>query len=457
MNRFTLEFAPDVETAFQAHYFRNSLRQVRVSLLLAVVLVTLYGFLDGVLFLAEKKLLWTIRLAFCAPVILGCYALSFSRLFERWMQPAIAATSMLAGLCIIAMTVIVPPFPGYLYYAGLLPILMYMYDFIRLRFVYACVGAWALTFTYIVVAYTMNSVPFPILLSNSFVLFTINIIGMVSCYLAESQIRQNFAQTCLLVVRNQEIRSQHELAESLLLDILPAEIAHELQSKGMVDPRYYEDVTILFTDFKGFSISTEHMAADDLVSRLNDYFTAFDNICSQYGMEKLKTIGDSYMCVGGMPTRNASHAVDAVLAAFEMIEAVEQRMKPSDPGWTVRIGLHTGPVISGVVGIRKFAFDVWGESVNLASRMESSGIPNRINLSGSTYSRVKDFFECEHRGMIATRNKREYDMYFAAGVLPALLDSSGDPLPAAFARRYKTYFQRELTTFPKSLLKKPMP
>ena len=165
----------------------------------------------------------------------------------------------------------------------------------------------------------------------------------------------------------------------------------------------HEDVTILFTDFKSFTLSTEELAADDLVRRLNDYFTAFDEVTSSYGLEKLKTIGDSYMCVCGLPTHVSSHAVDALLAAFDMLHEVKKRQCGGGPPWSIRIGLHTGPVISGVVGIRKFAFDVWGESVNFASRMESSGTPDRINISASTYMKVKDFFWCESRGKVLTK------------------------------------------------------
>lgn len=247
-----------------------------------------------------------------------------------------------------------------------------------------------------------------------------------------------------------ELKKQQELAESLLLNVLPAEVAEELKQKGAVTPQYHEDVTILFTDFKGFTASTEKLAAEELVALLHDYFTAFDRITERYGLEKLKTIGDSYMAVAGLPERKPSHAVDAVLAAFEMVDEVVVRQGRAGPAWSVRVGVHTGPVISGVVGVRKFAFDVWGESVNFASRLESSGAPNRINLSAIAYQRVKDFFMCEKRGRIATREGREFEMYFAVAALATLLDGNNPPGP--FAARYQTYFKRQLPAFPASLL-----
>jgi class 3 adenylate cyclase len=263
-----------------------------------------------------------------------------------------------------------------------------------------------------------------------------------------------------LLVANQELEKRHQqldqekrTSEKLLLNILPAEVADEMRSRGIVAPKYFEDVTILFTDFVGFTMSTEKLAAEDLVVILNEYFTEFDHIVKRYGLEKMKTIGDSYMCLSGLPARNPAHPVDTVMAAFEMLEVVKRRDREDSPvRWKIRIGIHTGPVIAGVVGINKIAFDIWGDTVNYSSRMESSGEPNRINLSERTWSRVKDFFECEHRGKVATKEKREYDMYFANGVLPALVKDSRESPPPAFTRRYHVYFQKDPPAFPESLM-----
>ncbi|MBZ5609334.1 MAG: DUF4118 domain-containing protein [Acidobacteriia bacterium] len=249
--------------------------------------------------------------------------------------------------------------------------------------------------------------------------------------------------------RHQQVEQQKKVSESLLLNILPGEVADELRAKGMVSPKYFEDVTILFTDFVGFTVSTEKLAAEELVELLHDYFTAFDQIVARYRLEKMKTIGDSYMCISGLPARNPAHPVDTVMAAFEMLHAVEERGRPDRPvQWKVRIGIHTGPVIAGVVGINKFAFDIWGDTVNYSSRMESSGEANRINLSERTYSRVKDFFACEHRGKVLTKEKRELDMYFANGILPGLLNGCATIPPPAFLRRYNVYFQKDPPAFP---------
>jgi CheY-like chemotaxis protein len=250
-----------------------------------------------------------------------------------------------------------------------------------------------------------------------------------------------------------EAERQKQVAETMLRNILPSKIAGELQNRGAIDPMYFEDVTIGFTDFVGFTLSTEKLAAEEIVGLLHEYFTVFDKIMSRYGLEKLKTIGDSYMFVSGLPDRRPSHPVDAVLAALEMVEAVQRMARPlEDIDWKMRVGLHTGPVIAGVVGIHKFAFDIWGDSVNFSSRMESSGAPNRVNLSERTYARVKDFVRCTPRGRVHTKDGRDVDMFFADGVHDKLIDSSTDGIPEAFARRYRIYFQQAVRAFPPFLL-----
>lgn len=256
----------------------------------------------------------------------------------------------------------------------------------------------------------------------------------------------------------QEAERQKQAAEGMLRNILPAKIAQELQSAGTVEPMYFEDVTIGFTDFVGFTVATEKLAAEEIVGLLHEYFTAFDRIVSRYGLEKMKTIGDSYMFVSGMPDRRPSHPVDAVLAALEMVETVRAMARPNEGiEWQMRVGLHTGPVIAGVVGIHKFAFDVWGDSVNFSSRMESSGAPNRVNLSERTYSRVKDFVRCTPRGRVLTKDGREADMFFADGVYEKLIDAGVEGIPAAFARRYRIYFQQAVRAFPPFLLRPESP
>jgi len=245
-----------------------------------------------------------------------------------------------------------------------------------------------------------------------------------------------------------EIEAQRKKTEELLLNILPPTVAEELQAQGSVQPMYFEDVTIAFADIVGFTLSTEQLPADELVNILHQYFTAFDNIMKRYGLEKLKTIGDCYMFAGGCPVRNPSHPVDTILAAFEMIHATREMARQGPVDWQLRIGVHTGPVIAGVVGIHKFTFDIWGDAVNFSSRMESSGEAGRVNLSANAYSRVKDFFACDKRGRIKIKDGREVEMYFVNGIAAGLLANKSIAPVRSFEQRYRAYFRKDLQAFP---------
>ena len=229
-------------------------------------------------------------------------------------------------------------------------------------------------------------------------------------------------RTAEVVAQSKEIEGQKERIEDLLLNILPKEVSEELKEKGKATARRHEEVTVMFTDMKGFTRVAEKMTPEELVNELDDCFIHFDDIIGHYGIEKIKTIGDSYMCAGGVPTSDSHHAHKAVLAALEVRELMsrwkrDREAKGKEP-WVLRIGVHTGPVVAGVVGKRKFAYDIWGDTVNTASRMESSGEPGEVNISGATYQLVKDHFECVHRGQVEAKNKGRIDMYFVVRLKP---------------------------------------
>ena len=216
---------------------------------------------------------------------------------------------------------------------------------------------------------------------------------------------------------NIRLDEEKKRSESLLLNILPGETAEELKQTGKAKAKHFEEVTVMFTDFKDFTQASENMKADELVEEIHFYFSEFDRIVTRYGIEKIKTIGDSYMCVGGLPVCNDTHARDVVSCALELQEFMEvQRILRSHSGkscFELRIGIHTGPVVAGIVGTRKFAYDIWGDTVNTASRMETSGEPGKVNISGTTYEKVKDHFSFTYRGKLQAKHKGLVDMYFA--------------------------------------------
>lgn len=215
-----------------------------------------------------------------------------------------------------------------------------------------------------------------------------------------------------VVQRTVELAASEARAKELLHNMLPVEIANELSATGVTKPLRHESATVLFTDFHGFTQVASTMPADQMVQELDEIFAGFDDICDDLGIEKIKTIGDAYMAVGGVPRQHVDHAQRCVAAGLRMIDFVNERNQGSAFKWSLRAGVHSGPVVAGVVGKRKFAFDIWGDTVNIASRMESSGEPGRVNVSAYTYHLVRKFFVCEYRGKVDAKGKGEVDMYF---------------------------------------------
>lgn len=221
-----------------------------------------------------------------------------------------------------------------------------------------------------------------------------------------------------LEAKNIEIEEERRKSETLLLNILPIETANELKMTGYATPREYAKVTVLFADFSDFTKISEQLSAEQLINELNECFRAFDEITEQYGLEKIKTIGDGYMCAGGIPVANETNPTDAIKAAIEMQKFMKKRFKEKTksgiPYWNMRIGIHTGNVIAGVVGTKKFAYDIWGDTVNIASRMETSCEKGKINISASTRELANGTFKCHFRGEVEVKHGNKVGMYFVS-------------------------------------------
>lgn len=242
--------------------------------------------------------------------------------------------------------------------------------------------------------------------------------------------------------KNKNLTEKHEKAEELIANLLPKQTAEELQSKGKVRSKRFRMVTVLFADIHGFSQVVEQMNPEDLIDELDKFFIHFDSIVEKYNIEKIKTVGDAYMCAGGLPNKNRTNPIEVVLAALEIQHYMKRMQENSDTNkkgiWSIRIGIHTGPVIAGVVGTKKISYDIWGETVNTASRMEASSQVEEINISAMTYILVKEFFICEHRGRMPIKYKGNIDMYFVKGLKPNMCNDFNGLVPnKAFMTRYQ--------------------
>ncbi len=219
-----------------------------------------------------------------------------------------------------------------------------------------------------------------------------------------------------LAEKNKIIEEEKRRSDELLLNILPEEVMHELKAHGKTQARNYSRATVLFADIKEFTKISERLSPDEVVEALDTYFERFDKVIEKYDIEKIKTIGDAYVCAGGVPTKNEDNPNLVVRAALECMEEVNklraERMKQGKQTFEFRFGIHTGQLVAGVIGIRKFAYDIWGDTVNMAARMQQEGEVGKINISGDTYELIKNNFACVHRGKHDVKNKGQVDMYF---------------------------------------------
>jgi adenylate cyclase len=262
------------------------------------------------------------------------------------------------------------------------------------------------------------------------ILFTL-IIWALYDHLNLKYARKQYMLEQIINKRTEDLIIEKEKTETLLANVLPKNTASEIMEKGKATKIKYNFVTVLFSDIQGFTKIAEEMNPEVLIDELDKFFFHFDSVVEKYGIEKIKTIGDAYMCAGGIPEKNRTNPVEVILAALEMKAYMKNLKETSELSgmkfWDIRIGIHTGTVVAGVVGQKKLSYDIWGDTVNTASRMESSGEAGKINISGTTYEFVKEFFTCEYRGRMPVKYKGELEMYFVESIVAGLCDENGMP------------------------------
>ena len=220
---------------------------------------------------------------------------------------------------------------------------------------------------------------------------------------------------------------ENEKLKVLITNVFPKSIAIELITQGKVTRVKYDFVTVMFADIQGFTKIAEKMDTEALIDELDKLFSTFDLIIEKYGIEKIKTIGDAYMCAGGIPEKDEANPVLTVLAGLDIMTYMRKFKEQGMKFWDIKIGIHTGSVVAGIVGQKKLSYDIWGDTVNTANHIESAGEAGKINISATTYEFVKDFFECSYRGKIAIKYKGELDIYFVDGIKSGLCDKAGSP------------------------------
>ncbi len=392
--------------------------------LLIVVLFPLFGILDVVMY---PDIAWDLVLfrLFLTPIeIANLFVLRMlmrRNLAAKWAKPMswailYPAVFMLDAIIIKAGGADSP------YYAGLSLVLLGMMVMAPWSFVEMSMHALFTWLQYAILIYVADPQlgDWRVFVNNNYFMLAMLVIGLAWTYNAhELRIKEFLAR--------KELAHEKERSEQLLLNILPAEVADELKRKGQVEARACPSASILFTDFAGFTSISNQIPASILVQSLHRLFTGFDEIITRHGLEKLKTIGDAYMCVGGLPTERPGHLISCILAALEIIDFLDRdqrHMGETQIRWQARIGVHRGPVIAGVIGNRKFAYDVWGDTVNLASRLETASEPGRINVATTSFDELKSYFLGVDRGYLPVKGKGPVAMTFIERIRP---EFSADP------------------------------
>ncbi|MDX2272166.1 MAG: adenylate/guanylate cyclase domain-containing protein [Cyanobacteriota bacterium] len=415
-DHLSLRFSPDLEALFLADYAHRSLSYVRQVTLSGVLAFGLFGLLDVWVYPVGmiRDQLSLLRYGIICPLLLGIFALTYRRASLRWMQLLCSGAIGVAGLGIIGVRMIVPPTPGFdEVHVGLLLVLVYAYTLARLRFVYASAVSWLVVVAYQWMAWQVVGIPSAVWGKSSFFLVVTSLIGMFASYSYEFAVRKDFWQT-------RQLQAEQDRSEKLLLNILPKPIADQLkQTQGIIADHFVE-VTVLFADLVNFTQLAEQLPPVQLVDLLNQIFSQFDRLVEKYDLEKIKTIGDAYMVVAGIPLPRSDHAQAMADFALEMQATLAPFRQTSQMDLSIRIGLHSGPVVAGVIGLKKFIYDLWGDTVNIASRMESQGKPGCIQVSEVTAQRLMTDYQLSPPQTIPIKGKGEMPTYFLLGKLPSL-------------------------------------
>lgn len=390
-NPLTLQFRDrQVEAAFRADYFRHNLGNLRFGFLGGVVLWVLFGLIlhRYLLARADKSFDLAMRYGVFIPLLLLGLGLSLTRAFERiweWVVGALGVATVLAWVYYITQVLTMPVEYGYV---GLILITAFTYTLLRLRFLLVLITTVVGIAAYIPYAVSAGYIFGVKTVLATLFLVTFGALGGVAAYRLERFTR-------LLFLREHQLARERERSDRLLLNVLPQAIVDRLKTEhdGGRIAEALDEVSVVFADAVGSTQQAARCSPEDFADTLDRLFRRFDDASDRYGLEKIKTVGDAYMAVAGAPVPMADHAAAAAEMALDVLaEAAKVRWPSGDP-IQVRVGMATGPAVAGVIGQRKFAYDLWGDTVNLASRLEANGEPGRILVSEAVAKRLADRYE----------------------------------------------------------------
>ncbi len=409
-------FDQDEELAYQKDQFNKSKTVLRGAILFSILLFGAFAWLDVYIAETEYKSMWVFRLIYCFYAFI-IFAYSYTVFFESLHQLVMGSLVLVACICILGIMIIpMESVNSNVYYTSLILLVFFNFTLTNMRFSYASIIAVIIIILYLFTCIYFLEVLKDGWLSTNGTLFTNNtffllmsaVLGAVVNGIIETYKRNDFVGQVAL--KKEQLKSNQ-----LLLNILPNKIADQLKNSTETIADEYNAVSVLFADLVGFTNLASRKKPKDLVDMLDHIFSKFDFLADKYGLEKIKTIGDAYMVAGGLLGKNASHAIAMGDMALSMMKELEKYNRRFDENLNLRIGIHIGPVVAGVIGSRKFSYDLWGDSVNVASRMESSGEVGKIQVSSEMYQALKSNFNLSARGAIKVKGKGELYTYFLNG------------------------------------------
>ncbi|HEY3815841.1 MAG TPA: adenylate/guanylate cyclase domain-containing protein [Polyangiaceae bacterium] len=406
-HRFTARF---VDRALEAEYaresFERSIRPVtRFTVVLSAAVFLAYGAHDA--FIMPAPLLheaWAIRYGLAVPMFAVVVPLMWTRFYARWYRPALLVFAFTMSAVVLSLGAVARGEPAVLQ-SSWAPLFLVLGPFIA-RFDVAYELAYAIlsVLLYNVLTVALAHTGFVVPVSINMAIVSMGLIGVLVARQMERQAREVFLQGRTIQAQMEALDAEKQKSDALLLNVLPAAIAERLKLENRPIADGFQDVSVLFADIVGFTRLSARLAPEALVARLNQLFSAFDDLLDRFRLEKIKTIGDAYMVVGGL-NGGKDHALALAELALDMLARIAELSAQLNEDFSVRIGINTGPVVGGVIGKKKFIYDVWGDTVNIASRMESTGSPGSVQVSHETYLRIQHMYEFEDRGEIEVKGK----------------------------------------------------